>query len=113
MTSGPRTTISPRCPAGSRLPVSSMIATVVSGVGRPAEANRSRASVPSARRWSFGASVVIIIGASVCPNSWPSTGPIAPMACSRRSADIGAAPYHRHCIDDKSACASPGWSSSR
>ena len=73
-----------------------MIATVVSGVGRPAEANRSLARVPSGCRWSLGASVEIIMGASVCPNSWPKTGPIAPMACSSRDADIGAAPYQRH-----------------
>jgi hypothetical protein len=55
----------------------------------------------------------IIIGASVCPNSWPITGPIAPMmACCRRAADIGAAPYHMHCSEVRSAVASLGWSSS-
>jgi hypothetical protein len=40
-----------------------------------------------------GASVEIIMGASVWPNSWPRTGLIAPMACSSREADIGPAPY--------------------
>lgn len=41
------------------------MATVTSGVGRPAEEKRSLASVPSAWKWSFGARVEIIIGASV------------------------------------------------
>ena len=85
-----------------------MMATVTSGAGRPAEANRSVASVPSARRWSAGAMVEIIIGASVCPNSWPSTGPIRVMASSSRAGDIGAAPYHRHCSEDRSAPARSG-----
>ena len=52
--------------------------------------------------------VEIIIGASVCPNSCPMTGPIAGMACSSRAADMGAAPYQRHCSEVRSAAASPG-----
>ena len=39
------------------------------------------------------------IGASVWPNSCPSTGPSTPIACSSRAADIGAAPYQRHCSE--------------
>ena len=85
-----------------------MTATVVSGVGRPAEDSRSVASEPSSRKWSAGARVEIIIGASDGPNSWPSTGPILVRASSRRVADIGAAPYHRHCRLVRSVPARPG-----
>ena len=44
-----------------------MIATVTTEPGRPAEANRSVAGVPSSRKCSAGAMVEIIIGASVWP----------------------------------------------
>ena len=53
-----------------------MIATMTSGVGRPAEDSRSVATEPSSRKCSAGARVEIIIGASDWPNSWPMTGPI-------------------------------------
>ena len=89
-----------------------MIATVVSGVGRPAEDSRSVASEPSARKCSAGASVEIIIGASDWPNSWPRTGPIRVIASARRLADIGAAPYHRHCRLVRSVCSRAAWPSS-
>ena len=70
------------------------------------------ASEPSSRKWSAGASVEIIIGASDWPNSWPRTGPIRVIASSRRLADIGAAPYHRHCRLAVSVSARLAWSSS-
>jgi hypothetical protein len=73
-----------------------MMPTRVSGVGRPAEDSRSSATVPSPLKWSAGAMVEIIIGASVCPNSWPITGPILRSASWRRETDMGAAPYHMH-----------------
>ena len=41
-----------------------------SGVGRPAEENRWTAFSPSGPKWSEGAMVEIIIGASDRPNSW-------------------------------------------
>ena len=89
-----------------------MIATVTSGVGRPADDSRSRAIEPSGRRWSAGASVDTIIGASDCPNSCPITGPIRVIASSSRSAEIGAAPYQRHCSDVRSVASSAGCASS-
>ncbi len=89
-----------------------MMATVVSGVGRPAEDRRSVATEPSSRTCSAGASVEIIIGASDCPKSWPMTGPIFVSASSSRLADIGAAPYHRHCRWVRSVSARRAWSSS-
>ena len=46
ITSELRTTISPRSPGGSRLPASSITATVTSGLGRPADDSRSRAIDP-------------------------------------------------------------------
>ena len=59
-------------------PVSgSMIPTVTSGAGRPAEARRCVATLPSALKWSAGGSIETIIGASVWPNSCAITGPIA------------------------------------
>ncbi len=79
-----------------------MMATVTSGVGRPADDSRSRATEPSGRKWSRGAIVEIIIGASVCPKSCAITGPIRVSASSSRVADIGAAPYQKHCSDDRS-----------
>ena len=89
-----------------------MIATVVSGVGRPAEESRSVATEPSSRKCSAGARVEIIIGASVWPNSWPITGPIRVRASSSRLADIGAAPYHRHWRLLRSVPARAAWSRS-
>ena len=88
-----------------------MIATRTSGVGRPAEARRSRAIEPSGRKCSSGAIVEIIIGASVWPKSWPMTGPIRVSASSRRATDIGAAPYQKHCNDDRSVASSRSWAS--
>ena len=67
--------------------------------GRPADANRSTAGDPSAWKWSAGAIVEIIIGASLWPNSCAITGPIRSSASSRRAADIGAAPYQKHCSE--------------
>ena len=89
-----------------------MIATVTSGVGRPADDEPLERERAVGAEWSLGAIVEIIIGASVWPNSWPSTGPIAPIASSSRAADIGAAPYQRHCSDVRSVAASFGWPSS-
>ncbi len=89
-----------------------MIPTVTSGPGRPAEVSRSRATEPSARKWSRGAIIDTIIGASVCPNSCAITGPIRSSASSSRAADIGAAPYQKHCSDDRSAAGRPSWPSS-
>ena len=54
----------------------------------------------------------IIIGASVWPNSWAITGPIRSSASSSRAADIGAAPYQKHCSEDRSVRSSSGESSS-
>ena len=62
--------------------------------------------VPSGRKWSRGAIVEIIIGASVCPKSWAITGPIRVSASSSRAADIGAAPYQKHCSDEMSVIVS-------
>ena len=83
-----------------------MIPTETSGAGRPADDSRSRATLPSARKCSEGGSIEIIIGASTCPNSCAITGPIEVRACSSRSADIGAAPYQKHCSDERSVAAS-------
>ena len=90
-----------------------MIATVTSGVGRPAEASRSWAIEPSSRKWSAGGSAETIIGASVWPNSCAITGPIRVSASSSRVVDIGAAPYQKHCSEERSALARAGWSSTR
>ena len=85
-----------------------MIATVTSGVGRPADDEPLVGDRPvrrgSGRR---GGIVEIIIGASVCPNSWAITGPIRVSASSSRVADIGAAPYQKHCSDERSAAVEP------
>ena len=91
---------------GSRAPSSPMMATVTSGAGRPADDSRSWATLPSARKWSRGAIVEIIIGASVWPNSCAITGPIRVSASSSRAADIGAAPYQKHCSDERSVVSS-------
>ena len=88
-----------------------MIETVTSGAGRPADDSRSWAMLPSARKWSRGAIVEIIIGASVWPNSWAITGPIRVSASSRRVADIGAAPYQKHWSEDRSVLSSAGCAS--
>ena len=61
------------------------------------------AIVPSARKWSAGGIIEIIIGASVWPNSWAITGRSALSASSSRVADIGAAPYQKHCRLERSA----------
>ena len=82
-----------------------MIPTVTSGVGRPAEDSRSTATDPSGLRCPDGGSVDTIIGASDCPNSC-AIGPIRSSASSRRAADIGAAPYQKHCSDDRSVASS-------
>ena len=66
------------------------------------------ATVPSARKWSAGGIIEIIIGASVCPNSWAITGPILVSASSSRDADIGAAPYQKHWRLLRSADSSAG-----
>ena len=66
------------------------------------------ATEPSASKWSAGAIVEIIIGASVCPNSCAITGPIRASASSSRVADIGAAPYQKHCSDDRSVVSRAG-----
>ncbi len=58
--------------------------------------SRSVATVPSARKWSSGGIIEIIIGASVWPKSCAITGPIRVSASSDRDADIGAAPYQKH-----------------
>ena len=85
-----------------------MIATVTSGEGRPAEERRRVATEPSASKWSAGAMVETIIGASVCPNSWAITGPIRTSASSSRVADIGAAPYQKHWSEDRSVVSRAG-----
>src|SRR4029078_1801282 len=85
-----------------------MSATRTSGAGRPAEAKRSVAGVPSARKCSAGAIVETIIGASGWPYSWAITAPIAPRACSSRAVDIGAAPYQKHCRDERFVDSSAG-----
>jgi hypothetical protein len=79
-----------------------MMARVTSGDGRPADASRSTATVPSGRKWSRGAMVEIIMGASVWPKSWAMTGPMRRSASSSLVADIGAAPYQKHCSDERS-----------
>jgi hypothetical protein len=113
MTSELRTTISPRSPAGSRVPESaSMMPTWTSGAGRPADARRRFATVPSGSKCSAGGSIETIIGASVCPNNCAITGPMTSSACSSRAVDIGAAPYQKHCSDDRSAVRTSSWSSS-
>ena len=89
-----------------------MIPTCTSGDGRPAEPSRSVAIVPSDRRWSSGRIVEIIIGASVWPNSC-AIGPIRRSACSRRAVDIGAAPYQKHCREERFVVSSRSWSSTR
>ncbi len=69
---------------------------MTSGEGRPALVSLSVATVPSARKWSAGGIIEIIIGASVWPKSCAITGPIRCRASSSRDADIGAAPYQKH-----------------
>ena len=86
-----------------------MIETVTNGAGRPADDSRSWATLPSARKWSRGGSVEIIIGASVCPNSCAITGPIRVSASSSRAADIGAAPYQKHWSEERSVLSRSGW----
>ena len=66
---------------------------------------------PSGRKWSAGGIIEIIIGASVCPNNCAITGPIRVSASSSLAADIGAAPYQKHCSDDRSAESSFGCAS--
>ena len=68
--------------------------------------------VPSGLKWSLGAMVEIIIGASVWPNNCAMTGPILSIASSSRAAEIGAAPYQKHCSELRSVPASFGFSSS-
>lgn len=75
---------------GSRFPSPSMMATVTSGAGRPAEVKRSEASEPSAWKWSSGTIVETIMGASDWPKSWAITGPIRSMASSWRGAVASA-----------------------
>ena len=58
-----------------------------------------------------GGSVEIIIGASVWPKSCAITGPIRVSASSSRVADIGAAPYQKHCSEERSVVSSAGWAS--
>ena len=89
-----------------------MTPTSSSGAGRPAEASRPLATVPSGLKWSFGAIVEIIIGASVCPNNCAMTGPIWINAASSFAAEIGAAPYQKHCSELLSVRARSGCSSS-
>ncbi len=60
--------------------------------------------LPSGRRCSAGDIVEIIIGASDWPNSC-AIGPIRSSASASRAADIGAAPYQKHCSDDRSVVA--------
>ena len=67
--------------------------------------------MPSAAKWSAGGIIEIIIGASVCPNSCAITGPIRPSASSSRVGDIGAAPYQKHCSEDRSVRSSRSLSS--
>ena len=109
MTSDPRTPISPRSPPGTSRPSSSRTATCTSGAGRPAEESRSRNGEPSASTWSAGGIIEIIIGASVCPNSCAITGPMRVSASSSRAADIGAAPYQKHCSELRSVESSAWW----
>ena len=49
-----------------------------------------------------------IIGASVWPKSC-AIGPTTRSASSRRVVDIGAAPYQKHCSDEKSVDATASW----
>ena len=97
---------------GSQLAMRSGSATVTNGVGRPAEASRSWATEPSGRKWSAGGMAEIIIGASVWPKSCAITGPIFVSASSSREAEMGAAPYQKHCSESRLVCASCGCSSS-
>jgi len=62
-------------------------------------------------KWSRGAIIEIIIGASVWPNSCAITGPIFVSASSSRAAEIGAAPYQKHCSESRRVAASCGCSS--
>lgn len=87
-----------------------MIATFTNGLGHPANESRSVAMEPSGRKYSAGDIVEIIIGASVCPKSGAMTGPVRASASSSPAADIGAAPYQKHCSDDRSADGSRSWS---
>ena len=88
------------------------MATCTSGAGRPAEDSRSRIGRRrAASTWSAGGIIEIIIGASVCPNSCAITGPIRVIASSSRAADIGAAPYQKHCSELRSVVARASWPS--
>ena len=89
-----------------------MIATCTSGAGRPADASRRVATVPSASKCSAGGSIETIIGASLWPNSCAITGPIRSSASSSRAVDIGAAPYQKHCSEERSVAGSASWPSS-
>ena len=89
-----------------------MIPTVTSGAGRPADASRCVATLPSALKWSAGGSIETIIGASVWPNSCAITGPIRVSASSSRAVDIGAAPYQKHCSELRSVASRASWPSS-
>jgi hypothetical protein len=57
--------------------------------------------VPSALKCSAGGSIETIIGASLWPNSW-AIGPMAVSASSSLAVDIGAAPYQKHCREERS-----------
>ncbi len=48
----------------------------------------------------------IIIGASDWPKSWAIAGVMRVSASSSLIADIGAAPYQKHCSDERSVVAS-------
>jgi len=85
----------------------SMMPTWTSGLTRPADDSRSMAIEPSALKCSSGAMVEIIIGASVCPNSC-AIGPMRCSASASRDAEIGAAPYQKHCSEPSSALSSFG-----
>ena len=90
-----------------------MMSTITNGDGRPADASRSVAMVPSGWKWSAGAIVVIIIGASDWPNSCAITGPILVRASSSRAADMGAAPYQKHCREARFVESRAGSASTR
>ena len=52
--------------------------------------------------------VEIIIGASDCPKSC-AIGPMRSSASASLAVDIGAAPYQKHCSDDRSVLSSAAW----
>ncbi len=49
------------------------------------------------------------MGASVWPNNCAMTGPMRRGDSSSRATDMGAAPYQKHCNDDRSVVSSRGW----